>query len=361
MVLLTAGVAVGGWIGWFYLRSDTGGSRLLHAEQHAVASARRHPKAAAAACGSTPAASATAAAPGATGAPEGIVEARSIGMTAPVVAGDGDGQLADAVGHVTASVWPGQPGTAILVAHDVTYFSDIDSLGTGTVVRYVTPCATYSYRVTGHEIVTAGSPLYSDPVSSILVLETCYPTDALYFTDQRYLVTATLASTSSVGGSVPRAAAIPASPTVPAPAALTQQGLTLTANDAPMGVLTIDGSPSTSWSQSAAPYGDESAALAEYFGALRSALQADATWWSDLAPAVPLADARPLATADVSGYATPIDVTLDVDGSSLTGVTLSAAVIVTGGAAPGTYSLHVTIADEAGTLHLTGWSMAAAG
>ena len=277
-------------------------------------------------------------------------------MKAPVVGGDSNTTLDVAVGHVPASAWPGQPGTSVLVAHDVTYFSNIGNLANGAIIDYVTPCATYSYRVTGHQIVTQGSPIYSNPSESILVLETCYPVDALYFTDQRYLVTASYLWTSRIGAAVPTVTAA-ASPTVPAPAALASQGLTLATNDAPLGTLSIGGAPASSWRQSSGPFDDEAAVLADYFAAMHAAAQGQSTWWAALAPAVPVSAAAPLQDASISKYDRALDITLTAHGATLTGASLAADISVAGGPAPGAYTLSVTIADTEGTLIVTGWSM----
>jgi sortase A len=100
-------------------------------------------------------------------------------------------------------VWPDAPGTTLLAAHDVSYFSQIDKLQVGQTVKFLTPCVTYLYRVTGHSIVVAGSPVYTSPSQSLLVLETCYPLNALFIMSQRYLVTASLERNESRGATVP--------------------------------------------------------------------------------------------------------------------------------------------------------------
>jgi len=66
------------------------------------------------------------------------------------------------------------------------------------------------------------------------VLETCYPTNALFLTDQRYLVTAQLVSVRLNDKALP-AVASPPEPNLPIPAALSAEGLTLATNDLPSG------------------------------------------------------------------------------------------------------------------------------
>jgi sortase A len=77
----------------------------------------------------------------------------------------------------------------------VTWFSRIAQLRPGNEISYVTPCWTYSFTVTSHTIVAAGSPVYTTG-AALLVLETCYPLDALYITSDRYLVYASLVGSS---------------------------------------------------------------------------------------------------------------------------------------------------------------------
>ena len=147
-----------------------------------------------------------------------MLEIPVLGLTAPVLQGTGDAVLAEAVGHVPASVWPGQAGTSVLSAHDVTWFSGIGQLRPGDEMRYVMPCRTLTYRVTSHRVVAAGSPVYNTATARI-VLDTRYPLDALFLTGSRYLVYADLIETSPTSP----VSAPPASPSpliVPAPKAL---------------------------------------------------------------------------------------------------------------------------------------------
>ena len=184
------GLAIGANIGWFYYHSHTVGHALVNQEERAIRSASSGP---------APTPEHCPAFDGSSSAPQGLLEAPAIALQAPVLAGVDDNELNVAVGHVPASAWPGQPGTTILAAHDVTYFSAIDHLAIGQRVAFATPCRTYVFVVTGHQIVTSGSPVYSSPSQSLLVLETCYPLNALYITSQRYLVTAQFQGTEQRG------------------------------------------------------------------------------------------------------------------------------------------------------------------
>ena len=345
---ILAGLTIGANIAWWYYRSDTVGHALVKRESRAIEAHRR------AANKDLPATSCPSFSDGASSV-QGLVEAPVIGMNAPVLAGTGDPQLDVAVGHLMGSSWPGQPGTTLLAAHDVSYFSHIDGLRAGDTVDFATPCSTYVYRVTNSEVVPTGSPVYSSPSQALLVLETCYPLNALYQTAQRYLVIAQFQGTEPVGqsGKIPT---LEPPPRVPAPPDLVSQGLTLATNDTPLGTLTLQGLPSPTWQQSPGPIDDESAVLAEYFAGLRSAEEGRADWWSTIA-SVDEGSARLLDGASISEYHNALSPALSVGDQTLSGAQLTAIIDVQGGAAPGRYALVVGMVVFDGTLVIDQWTM----
>ncbi len=285
----------------------------------------------------------------------GTLEASSIGLDAPVVEGTDDAQLAVAVGHDPASVWPSSQGTVVLNAHDVTWFSRIDQLGPGAVLDFVSPCVTYRYTVTGTSIVKAGAPVLNGP-GSRLVLVSCYPFTALYLTPDRYLVDATLVKVTDGASHHAILANYPV-PVVPAPTALAAQGLGLATNDAPLGTLTVSGTPSPAWQQSTNPLDVHEALLALYFAALRAAEQRQEAWWSDLAPGVPWSAARALWGATVAHNNAPVDAVFDVTGADVTALSVSSSPVIAGGSTPGRFHLNVTAAIEHGDLVLTSFQL----
>ena len=329
---IAAALTVTAHIGWFLRNSSVRGGALVLHERGAISAAARNGGTCQGSVGDAGRALA------AGGNPAGLLEIPALGLVAPVLQGTDDKVLSYAVGHVPASVWPGDQGTTVLSAHDVTWFSQIDSLKTGAQVRYVTPCRTFVYVVTSHQVVRAGSPVYNTSAGRI-VLDTCYPLNALYITPFRYLVYAGLAETAPT---VPvRTPAVPAPLTILVPAALAAQGLSLQQNYAPLGTLTLAGAPSAAWRQANAPLQDEATALTAYFGILRSAEQGEWDWWARLAPAVPVSAAADITGGQISGYLSRLRITLLARGSQVTGATLAATVTVTG-PRPGTYDLTVT-------------------
>ena len=329
---IVAGAVIVAQLGWFLHDSSVHGAGLIHRARRAIAAAAADGAACLAPVGDAAAAAGT--------TPRGLLEAPSLGLVAPVREGASDSVLNDAVGHIPASAWPGHPGTSVFSAHDVTWFSRIDGLMPGDEIRYVTPCRTYTYRVTSHRVVPAGYAVYNTAIPS-MVLDTCYPLDALYLTNARYLVYATLAVTSPTSLlPPPRASPVPL--TVPAPRALAAQGLGLEQNEVPLGRLRLAGAPSPAWRETNAPLRTEAAALTAYFGVIRSAEQGERIWWEDLAPSVPQPSATGLWEGEITGYDTRLDVTLRVQGDRTLGATLTAEVTTAGSGQPGTYDITVT-------------------
>lgn len=370
-VLLLVGAGLWQGYGWLWSRHVASvGSALIARHQRDVAGSG-----ALAACSGSAGAGARTAGTAGTGTAEtagtgtadaggdpvrGVLSVPKLGLRAPVEEGTSNATLAVAIGHIVASVWPGATGTSILAAHDVSYFVHIDELATGDAVDYVTPCTTYHFAVSGHQVVKAGSPVYNSP-GPTLMLETCWPTDALWYTPDRLLVTATEVGTSptpgSAGAAVGSATGAGATPpTVPAPPDLVAQGLTLATNSIPMGTLTETGSPPRSWTESPAPLAIESSALEAFIGALKAAEQGNDGWWNAMAPGgVPVPAA--LRGATVTDWHQGLDVAIATVGTTATGVTLTATVSVSDGPAPGLYALRVGEVLHHGTLTIGAFTL----
>jgi sortase A len=343
-----------GYVGGWQLHARRAAGTLVGAEQRAVrhAGTERHVRARAAGC--------------VVSAPEsgqlaGLLEIPAIHLTAPVEEGTTDGVLSVAVGHDPSSVWPGADGTAALLAHDVSYFVHLDALGPGDVVRYRTACSTTRFVVSRTEVVAQGTPI-PETASSSLVLDTCYPSDALFFTSRRLLVWATevrRASTEGAGAG-DRAVEVPPlddpSYRVPAPAALVAQGLTLQQNEAPMGTMTLGGATSPQWAQSPGPLALEAAALEAYFGGLHASAQARPSWWRAIA-GPDVAMPAPLLGAAATQAGAPLDVEIVSSAGTPVEVVLTTEVVLRGGRAPGTYAERVTTAVRGAEVTLSGWSL----
>lgn len=114
-----------------------------------------------------------------------------LGLDAPVTQGTALSVLSHSAGHLQTSVLPGEVGTTVIAAHDVTYFHQIDRLHPGDSMTVQTSQGTFTYKVVQHRIVHVGTNVVNTPYPS-LVLETCYPLNALTLVNRRYIVTAVL-------------------------------------------------------------------------------------------------------------------------------------------------------------------------
>ena len=246
----------------------------------------------------------------------GVVAIASLHMTAPVLQGLSDSVLAIAAGHDPASPWPGGLGESVLESHDVSYFSEIDRLPRGAVVSFVDDCRKLTFIVTGHEILEPGAPIEPPPNGRGLALITCYPTDALFYTPERFVLLTALDSTTSVRARS-RINVVTENIRVPAPAGLRAEGLTLQGSGVLVGYLHVTGSPSAGFRQGPASLDLEAVALESYIGAERVIVQQHASWWRDLA--------EPGVAMPASPWSNSLDtnVTEHVRGNSVVSVTLS--------------------------------------
>ena len=301
----------------------------------------------------------------------GVLSIPALGLQAPVEEGTDDAELNVAAGHAPASVWPGSVGSAVLLAHDVSYFVHLGNLKAGDLITYRNLCSTVSFQVTGQQIVTSGAPVYNSTTPT-LVLDTCWPTNALFYTSQRLLVTAvevpnapapaTKTPNSGKSGKSTTTTAPLATPpadtvtyTTPAPAALVAQGLTLTQNEAPMGTLTLTGDTAPTFEESPGPLGLSGAALEAYFGGIHAAGQNRPDWWSAVAPgaAMPV----PLTGATITGHDSALDVAINSVGGAPATVMLTTQITISGGSAPGVYNQTVTLGVTGTVVTIQAWGL----
>jgi sortase A len=293
-----------------------------------------------------------------TSGPAGLLDFPQLGVVAPVEQGSSDAVLAVAVGHDASSVWPGSHGTAVFLSHDVTYFVNIGHLKQNDLVSYVTPCAQYTYKVTASRVVVAGTTIYNSTGSTI-DLVTCYPSNALFYTNQRLVVSLSLVK-SSIGKSkralpltdhnVPTLNA--QQPTVPVPQPLSAQGLTLASDYAPMGTLTIIGTPDSRYVQSPAALLAQDAALVAYFGGLKTLAEGHLDWWEDFAPHVTPPNA--LIDHKVSAYTKAVDVYIEASNLAIHGVVIRDGVRI--GGSSYVMDVDMTVSSK-NVLTITSWTL----
>lgn len=257
----------------------------------------------------------------------GLVVIPRLQLKAPVVQGTDDTVLNTAVGHLSDSAMPGQPGITVLAAHNATWFRHVDELKTGDTVSVSLETGTYVYAVTGHEIVHTGTTL-PNTAQSELILESCYPLDALYLTPKRYLVYAKLVRIAGPTISGTSGTAVSQATTVPStfltrlqvrakvPSNMQAEGLLLDENSLPLGTLQYDNQPSMSFTESSVPLQVTNTMVQLFEAYLHASVQKKSTDLQTLFGNLPVSSVKtnPLFGAPMSSvtFVDPLSLTLDM-------------------------------------------------
>ncbi len=320
---------------WWNNRSTQGAKRILHHDISQIQRVNSHSSNAGRACLAQPG--------------PGILSIPSLSLTAPVEQGLEDAVLNVAIGHDPATSWPGPSSAALFAAHDVSFFSHLNQLAPGAIITYTVPCATYTFRVEGAQVTSPGAPI-SVPNQGALVLDTCYPPNALWYTPDRYIVTASYISTqpevaqitTNLGSSPPPMANY----TFAAPTNLAPQDLLLANNSQEMGQLTFTGNPSANFQQSNDPLSVEAVGLQGWFAVLHTIEDDQPSWWKSFAPNIPFPQG--LAGQQLKSTS-PLEISEDITGSTPNSITL------TGGENSKTFT--VTANFSGATMSLTSFSV----
>jgi sortase A len=117
----------------------------------------------------------------------------AINVNAPVVMGDGWEQLKKGIAQHLNTANPGEKGNMVVSAHNDIFgelFKDLDKLNPGDEVIVITQDRTFTYTVTGTQIVEPTTVEVMAPTTdATLTLISCYP----YRVDnKRIVVTAVL-------------------------------------------------------------------------------------------------------------------------------------------------------------------------
>ncbi|MBA3074585.1 MAG: class D sortase [Anaerolineae bacterium] len=121
------------------------------------------------------------------------IQIPAIGVSAPIVLGDGWEQLKKGVGQHVGTANPGEVGNVVVSAHNDIFgelFRDLDKLKTGDTVILTTQDRSFTYVITGTQIVEPTRvDLMAPTPEKTLTMISCYP----YRIDtQRIVVTAIL-------------------------------------------------------------------------------------------------------------------------------------------------------------------------
>jgi sortase A len=182
----------------------------------------------------------------------GLVSIAALHLTAPLLEGTTDNVLNVGVGHFERSANPGMPGTCVIAAHNATWFRHLDKLRPGEDIVLQTKNAKYDYRVTGARVAEVGDDVQNTAKPTI-VLEACYPLNALYLTSKRYLVYGVLVSAKTKNNESNLPLPNMTQYTAHVPEDILKQGVTLLSNRLPMGSLTFEGNPDIMYTESNAP------------------------------------------------------------------------------------------------------------
>jgi sortase A len=112
-----------------------------------------------------------------------------LGYFAAVKEGIDAGVLYSGPGHYPTTMWPGDPGTVGVAAHNV-YWINFPQLTKGDEIDVETRYGVYRYRMTGSEVVNPDNRTVLVPYSDgyRLTLTTCWPLWAGAFATQRYVI-----------------------------------------------------------------------------------------------------------------------------------------------------------------------------
>ncbi|MDW0113119.1 class D sortase [Sporosarcina saromensis] len=120
----------------------------------------------------------------------GVLEIPAINKELPIVEGTDEEALKHGVGHFTNTVYPGEKDQILLSGHRDTVFTGLDNLQNGDTIIVKMAHGTFTYSITGTEIVDEDDTtiIRSTAPEEILTLSTCYPFTYIGNAPQRYIV-----------------------------------------------------------------------------------------------------------------------------------------------------------------------------
>lgn len=110
------------------------------------------------------------------GEPLGRIELTRIGVTAIILEGTSERILRRAVGHISGTALPGQPGNVAIAGHRDTFFRALRNVREGDEITVSTLEGSYRYRVDSIKVVGPEDvQVLNNSGGDILTLVTCYP------------------------------------------------------------------------------------------------------------------------------------------------------------------------------------------
>jgi sortase A len=114
--------------------------------------------------------------PAATGGLIGRMDIPRLGISAIVMEGTSGPTLRRALGHISGTALPGQPGNVGISGHRDTFFRPLRKIEPNDIVTLTTMAGEYRYRVLSIKVVGPDDVAVLDPGDDeTLTLVTCYP------------------------------------------------------------------------------------------------------------------------------------------------------------------------------------------
>jgi sortase A len=121
----------------------------------------------------------------------GRIEIPRLHLSAIVSEGTDKATLQRAVGHVSGTALPGQPGNAGLAGHRDTFFRPLRNILQNDIITLTTLRGDYSYRVVSTRVVGPTEVAVLRPTGNeILTLVTCHPFNFVGAAPNRFIVRA---------------------------------------------------------------------------------------------------------------------------------------------------------------------------
>ena len=123
----------------------------------------------------------------------GRIEIPRLGISALIAEGTGPAQLDRAVGHISTTAFPGQPGNCALAGHRDSFLRGLGAVRESDVIRIDTLQDTYIYEVEWGTVVEPSRvDVLDDTAAPSLTLVTCYPFHVVGPAPERFVVRAKL-------------------------------------------------------------------------------------------------------------------------------------------------------------------------
>lgn len=121
----------------------------------------------------------------------GRIDIPRLGVSVMIIEGTSGHTLRRAVGHISGTALPGQPGNVGLSGHRDTFFRPLRNIQTNDIITLTTLFGEYRYRVVSTRIVGPSNVAVLDPGGNeMLTLVTCYPFYFVGSAPNRFIVRA---------------------------------------------------------------------------------------------------------------------------------------------------------------------------